>query len=74
MTPSRWGYLANLFVMPEHRGCGLGAELLTALLGAARERGLVRVVLSPSEASRPLYARHGFGPADGLICCELADQ
>lgn len=63
----RWGYLGNLFVLAEHRGRGVGGQLVEALVARARDEGLVRVVLSPSEASIPLYRRHGFVPASGLL-------
>jgi GNAT superfamily N-acetyltransferase len=66
-APSRWGYLGNLFVLPAMRGQGLGARLIDALLARADDADLVRVVLSPSAPSRPLYARHGFVPADELL-------
>lgn len=66
-SSGRWGYLANLFVHPAHRGEGLGAQLVASLLAASREEGLVRVVLSPSEQSVPLYRRAGFLPADMLL-------
>jgi GNAT superfamily N-acetyltransferase len=65
--PSRWGYLANLFVLPEHRAAGAGASLLAAAVTRARAEDLVRVVLSPSELSVPLYARQGFRPATELL-------
>ncbi len=64
---TRWGYLCNLFVSPGHRANGVGGSLLAALLVAARDQGLVRVVLSPSEESVPLYHRHGFTGAHGLL-------
>lgn len=67
IEPSRWGYLANLFVVPAARGRGLGGRLVDELLRRADGGGLVRVVLSPSQQSLPLYARHGFGPADELV-------
>jgi GNAT superfamily N-acetyltransferase len=69
---SQWGYLANLFVLAEHRNGGVGAALLAACLGYAREQGFVRVVLSPSERSVPFYRRAGFRPAaDDLMLLTL---
>ncbi|HWC36555.1 MAG TPA: GNAT family N-acetyltransferase [Mycobacteriales bacterium] len=68
---SRWGYLANLFVTSECRGSGVGAALIAAVIDRARGEGLVRVVLSPSELSIPLYGRHGFRPADDLLLLSL---
>lgn len=70
---SRWVYLGNAFVLAELRGRGIGARLLEAALGHARELGCVRVVLSPTERSRPLYRRAGFGPADILLVHPLDD-
>ena len=67
IVTARWGYLCNLFVSPTHRANGVGGSLVAALLAAAREAELVRVVLSPSEASVPLYHRHGFTDAHGLL-------
>ncbi|MFC7548140.1 GNAT family N-acetyltransferase [Plantactinospora sp. GCM10030261] len=64
---SRWGYLGNAFVLEEHRNAGVGAKLVTALLAYTDAEGFARVVLSPSEASRPFYGRVGFGPADMLL-------
>ncbi|HTW19492.1 MAG TPA: GNAT family N-acetyltransferase [Mycobacteriales bacterium] len=69
--PSRWGYLANLYVVPEHRDAGVGTALLTALVDRARAEGLVRIVLSPSEQAAPLYARFGFRPATDLMLLPL---
>jgi GNAT superfamily N-acetyltransferase len=71
-TPSQWGYLANLFVAPSHRGDGLGASLVAAAVDRARAEGLVRLVLSPAEPSVPLYRRQGFRPADDLLLLPLA--
>jgi len=65
--PHQWGYLANFFVLAEHRGSGLGTRLVEACTAYADEQGFARVVLSPSERSVPLYARHGFAPATSLM-------
>lgn len=67
----RWGYLANLFVAPTRRGNGVGASLVAAAVDRARSEALVRVVLSPSEPSIPLYTRHGFRPAVDLLLLPL---
>lgn len=61
-----WGYLGNMFVLAEHRNRGLGAALVEAVLSRAKERGYVRVVLSPSVRAVPLYKRAGFVEADGV--------
>jgi GNAT superfamily N-acetyltransferase len=63
----RWGYLGNAYVLTDHRNQGIGSALLAVVLGYAGERGLARVVLSPSERSVPFYRRAGFVPADELL-------
>jgi GNAT superfamily N-acetyltransferase len=64
---SRWAYLANFFVLADHRNAGVGEQMLKACLAYADEHDFVRVVLSPSERSVPLYVRCGFDPADDLL-------
>ena len=64
---ARWGYLANFYVRPSHRSTGLGARMLAALTAYADAESFVRVVLSPTERSVPLYARAGFVPATSLM-------
>jgi GNAT superfamily N-acetyltransferase len=72
--PGRWGYLANLFVLPDHRGAGIGTDLVATLVQRARAEHLVRLVLSPSERSIPLYRRSGFGEATDLLLLPLSDE
>ena len=60
---SRWGYLGNVFVLAAYRNRGIGSQLVSY----ADQNGFVRVVLSPTERSIPLYERAGFGPADALM-------
>jgi GNAT superfamily N-acetyltransferase len=71
--PSAWGYISNVFVLAGHRGGGIGRELLDAAIGAARQRGYARLVLSPSERARPLYSRVGFGAAEQLMLMPLGE-
>jgi GNAT superfamily N-acetyltransferase len=68
--PSRWGYVANVYVDPVHRDRGVGGLLLGACTAYADEHGFVRLVLSPSERSVPLYRRGGFAPAVELMVRE----
>lgn len=67
----RWGYVANVFVLAAHRNAGIGRRLLDVAVGEARRRGYVRVVLSPSQRSVPLYRRVGFREADELLVLAL---
>jgi len=64
---SRWGYLGNVFVLAAYRNRGIGSQLVSTALKYADENGFVRVVLSPTERSIPLYERAGFGPAGALM-------
>ena len=70
---STWGYISNVFVLAGHRNRGIGRQLLEVAIGAARERGYARLVLSPSDRARPLYARVGFGAADALMLMPLGE-
>ena len=70
--PSRWGYLANLYVVPAQRAAGVGGQLINAAVQHARADGFVRLVLAPSELAVPLYNRHGFRAADELLVLPLS--
>lgn len=77
--PSLWStalecYLAELYVIPERRGQGLGRALLEAAMDHARGAGADHMDLGTSEddvAARGLYAACGFTnrerPPDGPI-------
>jgi len=67
VPPTVWGYLANFYVAPAHRGAGIGGMLLAACTTYADEHGFVRIVLSPSARSVSLYQRAGFAPATSLM-------
>ena len=63
---SRWGYVGNVFVREDARGCGLGSALLGALIAAADERGYAHLLLAPSAEALPFFRRAGFDDA-GLL-------
>ena len=55
--------LEDLIVAPAVRGGGIGSQLLTAAIAAARERGCRRITLltdRDNAAAQRFYARHGF--------------
>src|SRR5579863_5843445 len=57
-------FLADLFVLPEAQGKGVGAELIKRCLAGGIERGArVRAVMSSNDSSaRVLYIRAGMAP------------
>lgn len=78
--PSLWiegleCYLAELYVVPDRRGRGLGRALMTEVLAHARDRGAGYMDLGTDEtdiAARALYESLGFdrhgGRPDGPVC------
>lgn len=73
LRPGLWSaaleaYLAELYVVPERRGAGLGRALLERAMDEARARGADRMDLGTSEddvAARALYERMGFTRHEG---------
>ncbi len=59
---ARFAWLADVFVLSEHRGRGLGVWLVKAMLAHPDTRGL-RVMLGTADA-HGLYARFGFRAVD----------
>ena len=54
-----FAYLADVFVLPEHRGQGLSKRLMEAVLGHPDLQGLRRWLLATADAHE-LYRRFGF--------------
>jgi len=62
-SPQLEAYLAELYVVPERRGRGLGRALLRACCELSRELGADRIELGTSEddrGARALYESEGF--------------
>ena len=55
----RHAYITNLYVQPAARG-GVGERLLTEAMAWCARRNVSAAFLWPTDASRSLYARHGF--------------
>jgi GNAT superfamily N-acetyltransferase len=60
-----FAYLADVFVLTEHRGRGLGVWLMETMLAHPDLQGLRRVFLVTADA-HGLYERFGFGPPEGV--------
>lgn len=56
-----FAYIADVFVLPEHRGNGYGRQVVAALLDEPRLQGLRRWHLVTRDM-QPLYAHFGFVP------------
>jgi predicted GNAT family N-acyltransferase len=59
------GKLGRMAVLRDRRGLGVGAALLDALLGRARERSLARVTLHAQTHAAGFYRRFGFSERGG---------
>jgi ribosomal protein S18 acetylase RimI-like enzyme len=65
VTGPRIGEIESLAVLPEHRGRGLGTELLDRLERELREQGVADVVigvLPGNEGAVRMYERRGYWP------------
>ncbi|HWR03718.1 MAG TPA: GNAT family N-acetyltransferase, partial [Humidesulfovibrio sp.] len=56
-----FAYLADVFVLPPHRGKGLGKWMIGCVREHPRLQGLRRWLLATADA-HGLYSRHGFAP------------
>jgi GNAT superfamily N-acetyltransferase len=65
------GYLTNVYVVPQHRNSGLGAEMLDRITSWCGQEGFSEVIVWPTERSRSFYARGGFTRPDQPLVIEL---
>lgn len=56
-----FAYLADVYILPEHRGKGLSRRLMEAIVGHSDLQGLRRMLLATRDA-HALYAKFGFRP------------
>lgn len=61
--PEERYWLGDVFVMPEHRGCGAGGALVKTCLQAARLLEIDKLYLYTPDM-QPLYARYGWRETD----------
>jgi GNAT superfamily N-acetyltransferase len=60
-------YITNVYVGPDARGRGVGEALVGAAMEWCRENRVDSAILWPTERSRPLYARFGFGVPEDMM-------
>jgi GNAT superfamily N-acetyltransferase len=60
-----FAYLADVYVLPEHQGAGLGRELVREIVDNGPHRDL-RWTLGTADA-HDFYARFGFGPPSSVV-------
>ena len=65
------GYLTNVYVAPEHRNAGLGAQMLDHVKAWCGEENFSLVIVWPTERSRSFYRRGGFDRPDEPLVIEL---
>jgi len=58
---STFGYLADVYVLPEHRGKGVSLRLMERVIQHPDLRGLRRMLLATKDA-HSLYEKFGFKP------------
>jgi GNAT superfamily N-acetyltransferase len=66
LDAARTGYIWGVYVLPEHRGRGVGGMLVAACMAHLKAIECGRVLLHASERSAALYRRMGFSPTDEL--------
>ncbi|KYH44728.1 GNAT family N-acetyltransferase [Branchiibius sp. NY16-3462-2] len=62
-----WLHVAQVFVVPAHRGQGLAGRMLTVLQDWARAHQVDRVQLNARQQARGVYERAGFVPASDRL-------
>ena len=60
----REAYVLNMYTVPEHRGKGIGNDLLQRCIAFAREHGCDRISLHGVSGARSMYERIGFAPVE----------
>ncbi|GAA4470167.1 GNAT family N-acetyltransferase [Nemorincola caseinilytica] len=56
----RWGYVMNVYTLPQYRGRGLSSAIMDRLLATGVERGITAFELHSTPAGEPVYIKAGF--------------
>lgn len=63
----RCAYIVNIYVREAFRHCGVGSDILKALMDLAKFRGCGRIMLETSPEARRYYENLGFGGTGDLL-------
>ena len=66
-----WGYLTNIYTLPDHRNKSIGAALLGKVKEWAKENALEFLIVWPSDASYGFYERAGFASVRDPLILDL---
>jgi GNAT superfamily N-acetyltransferase len=65
------GWVLNMYVRPDSRGCGVGSRLFDACAEAVGDAGARQLVLHATPDGRRLYERRGFAPSPAWMELDL---
>jgi GNAT superfamily N-acetyltransferase len=69
---TRWsGDIQSVFVLPEHRGSGIGTALVQAAIDHAGALGVGRITVKSGRKAVPVYERLGFTSIPQLLEVEI---
>lgn len=66
-TVRRSADVQSVYVLPQHRGTGIGSALVTAAADHARQFGSAPVIVHSGRTAVPLYERLGFASSRQLL-------
>ena len=72
--PSRWGYLGNLYVLPDHRLTGVRHSSSPPSWGPPQSVARALVLVHPNERSVPFWRRTAFVDTSDLLVHESGDH
>lgn len=67
-------YITSMYVEPDYRRRGIGAELLERVIACAKKRDVTVMFLSASDMGRPLYEKRGFINSKNGMLLDLREE
>ena len=58
-------YVLNIYTSPAYRNHGIGSSMIRELIACARNRGIKKLWLHPTQAGSLIYRKEGFQPRNG---------